>query len=140
MARERPRLTLLILFSVVIVDLIGFGAVTTTLPWYAKEFQVDALTLGILVAAWAAAQFVCAPLWGRLSDRIGRRPVMLITIAGTSVALAMLGLADTMWELFATTQIRASFLFRGIVEPTSSQCLDDWWQLKAEGLPEEPLS
>ncbi len=92
-----------------IVDLIGFGAVTTTLPWYAKDFQVDAQTLGILLAAWAAAQFVCAPLWGRLSDRIGRRPVMLITIAGTSISLAMLGLAESLWGLFATRILAGGF-------------------------------
>jgi len=107
--RERSRLTLLILFSVVIVDLIGFGAVTTTLPWYAKEFEVDAATLGYLVAAWAVAQFLCAPLWGRLSDRIGRRPVMLIMIAGTSVSLAMLGLAENLMELFATRILAGGF-------------------------------
>ena len=63
---------------------------------------MDAATFGPLVASWAAAQFLCAPLWGRLSDRIGRRPVMLVTIAGTAVALAMLGLADSLWQLFAT--------------------------------------
>ena len=49
--------------------------------------------LGLLVASWAAAQFFCAPLWGRLSDRVGRRPVMLITIAGTSTNADLLGLS-----------------------------------------------
>jgi multidrug resistance protein len=83
--------------------------VTTALPYYAKDFGVDALTLGYLIASWAGAQFLCAPLWGRLSDRIGRRPVMLITIAGTSVALAMLGLAENLWQLFATRVLAGGF-------------------------------
>ena len=70
-----------VLFSVVIVDLIGFGIVMPALPFWAREFGADATTLGLLMAAYAAAQFVFAPLWGRLSDRVGRRPVLLGTIA-----------------------------------------------------------
>jgi DHA1 family tetracycline resistance protein-like MFS transporter len=91
------------------VDLIGFGAVTTALPFYAKDFDVDAATLGPLVASWAAAQFVCAPLWGRLSDRVGRRPVMLITIAGTCASLPLLRLATPLWGLIATRIIAGGF-------------------------------
>jgi DHA1 family tetracycline resistance protein-like MFS transporter len=83
--------------------------VTTALPYYAKDFGADAGTLGLLVGSWAAAQFICAPLWGRLSDRIGRRPVMLVTIAGTCASLAMLGMATTLWGLFATRVLAGAF-------------------------------
>lgn len=74
-----------------ITDLIGFGIVMPVLPFYADEFGASALTLGLLFSAFAAAQFLFAPIWGRLSDRHGRRPILLATIAGTG--LAMLGLA-----------------------------------------------
>jgi multidrug resistance protein len=98
-----------VLFSVVIVDLIGFGIVMPALPFWAREFGADATTLGLLMAAYAAAQFVCAPLWGRLSDRVGRRPVMLGTIAGTAVALLAVGLAPTLTWLFVARIAAGSF-------------------------------
>ena len=84
----------------VILDLVGFGIVMPILPFYAREFGADATTLGFLLMVYAAAQFVCAPLWGWLSDRIGRRPVMLVTVAGTSLSLLALGLADSLEWLF----------------------------------------
>jgi MFS family permease len=85
---------------VVILDLVGFGIVMPILPFYAREFGADATTLGFLLMVYAAAQFVCAPLWGWLSDRIGRRPVMLVTVAGTSLSLLALGLAGSLEWLF----------------------------------------
>ena len=71
------------------------------LPYWAREFGASGMELGLVLSAYAAAQFVAAPLWGRLSDRIGRRPVMLLTIAGTAVSLAALGFAESMVGLFA---------------------------------------
>ncbi|MEN8185375.1 MAG: MFS transporter [Myxococcota bacterium] len=97
---ERSRATLPVLFGVVILDLVGFGIVMPILPFYAREFGADATRLGFLLMVYAAAQFVCAPLWGRLSDRIGRRPVMLLTVAGTSLSLLAMGLADSLEWLF----------------------------------------
>ena len=77
---DRNRSTLPILFSVVILDLIGFGIVMLALPFYAEALGASATVLGFILAAYAAAQFLCAPLWGKLSDRIGRRPVLLMTV------------------------------------------------------------
>jgi len=74
----------------VIVDLVGFGIVMPILPFYALEFGANATVLGLLMMGFAAAQFVFAPLWGRLSDRVGRRPVLLATIAGTALSLIAL--------------------------------------------------
>lgn len=106
-APERRGLT--VLFSVVIVDLIGFGIVMPALPFWAREFGADATTLGLLMSAYAAAQFVFAPLWGRLSDRVGRRPVLLGTIAGTAAALLAVGLAPTLAWLFAARIAAGAF-------------------------------
>ncbi|MEN8158610.1 MAG: MFS transporter [Myxococcota bacterium] len=98
-----------VLFSVVIVDLIGFGIVMTALPFWAKEFDADGTTFGLLMASYAAAQFVCAPLWGRLSDRIGRRPVLLGTIGGTALAMLAVGLAPTLTWLFGARIAAGAF-------------------------------
>jgi multidrug resistance protein len=89
-----------VLFSIIVIDLIGFGIVLPVLPYYADEYGASGLALGVLFTSHAAMQALFAPLWGRLADRIGRRPVMLCTIAGTSVALVILGLSDSLAQLF----------------------------------------
>jgi MFS family permease len=93
----------------VIVDLIGFGVVVPVLPFWATELGASPTTLGLLVTAYAAAQFLCAPLWGRLSDRVGRRPVMLATIAGTAASLLLLGLARSLPLLFVARALAGAF-------------------------------
>ena len=105
----QSRRSLTLLFSIVILDLVGFGIVVPVLPFYVVEFGASAFTLGLLVASYAAMQFVCAPLWGRLSDRVGRRPVMLGTIAGTSAALLVVGLAPSLAWLFAARLLGGVF-------------------------------
>jgi MFS transporter, DHA1 family, tetracycline resistance protein len=92
-----------------VVDLVGFGIVMPVLPFWAREFGASGATLGLLLTAYAAAQFVCAPLWGRLSDRIGRRPVLLLTIAGTAISLGLLGLAPSLPWLFAARLLAGVF-------------------------------
>lgn len=105
----RPRSTLPILFSVIILDLIGFGIVVPVLPFITESHGADQATLGLLLASYAAMQFVFAPIWGRLSDRIGRRPVMLATIAGSSACLLLLGLADSLAGLFVARILGGAF-------------------------------
>ena len=109
MASKGRGSTLAILFSIVVLDLIGFGIVLPILPFYAEEFGASATLLGLLLATHAAMQFVFSPIWGRLSDRIGRRPVMLVTIAGTSVALLVLGLAPGLAWLFVARLLSGVF-------------------------------
>ena len=108
-ATTRNRSVLPILFSVIILDLIGFGIVIPILPAYTKELGASAGILGILLATHAALQFLFAPIWGRLSDRFGRRPIMLITIAGTCSALLMLGLAESILGLFVSRLLSGLF-------------------------------
>jgi MFS family permease len=94
---------------VVIVDLVGFGIVMPILPFYADEHGASPVALGTIFTAYAAAQFVCAPLWGRLSDRVGRRPVVLLTVAGTSLSLLLLGLAPSLAWIFAARCLAGAF-------------------------------
>jgi len=103
----RPRLG--VLFSVIVVDLIGFGIVVPILPFWSERFGANGLLLGLLVASHAAMQFLFSPGWGRLSDRIGRRPVMLITIAGTALSLLFLGLADSLEQIFVARLLSGLF-------------------------------
>ena len=95
------RRALATLFGVIIIDLIGFGIVMPILPYYAKSLDASPLVLGLLLAVYPAFQFALGPVWGRVSDRIGRRPVILVTIAGTAASLALLGFADSLAWLFA---------------------------------------
>jgi MFS transporter, DHA1 family, tetracycline resistance protein len=93
-------MSLVPLFSVILVDLIGFGVVMPILPFYAEAFGASATTLGLLLAVYALMQFCCAPLWGRLSDRIGRRKVLVLTTCGGALSLTILGLANSMVLIF----------------------------------------
>ena len=102
-----PRLT--VLFSVIIVDLIGFGIVVPILPFWAERYGASGAVLGLLLASHALMQFLFSPVWGRLSDRLGRRPVMLVTIAGTALSLLFLGLADSLVEIFLARLLAGVF-------------------------------
>jgi multidrug resistance protein len=98
---ERPNKTLLLtLFSIIVIDLIGFGIVIPVLPFYAEFYGASATVLGMLLTSYAAMQFLFAPIWGRISDRIGRRPVLILTILGSSFALLILGMANSLFWLF----------------------------------------
>jgi multidrug resistance protein len=103
------RAALPVLLGVVVVDLIGFGIVMPILPYLAREHGASATELGLILSGWAAAQLVCAPLWGRLSDRVGRRPVLLATIAGTALSLLALGFAHSLAALFAARVLAGAF-------------------------------
>ena len=85
---------LLTIFLIVFIDLLGFSLILPLLPYYAESYGATPFIVGMLVAAYAAAQLIGAPLLGRLSDRIGRRPVLLLSVAGTLVGFLLLGFAD----------------------------------------------
>jgi DHA1 family tetracycline resistance protein-like MFS transporter len=81
--------SLLIIFLTVFVDLMGFGMVLPLLPKYVKDFGAPGWLLGAIVASYSLMQFLFAPAWGRLSDRVGRRPVLLVSTAGFVVSYAL---------------------------------------------------
>jgi MFS transporter, DHA1 family, tetracycline resistance protein len=100
MAAPNKKAQLGIIFLTVFIDLIGFGIVIPVLPLYAKHFGATESINGILVGIYSAMQFLCAPLLGRLSDRVGRRPVLLVSLLGTCVGFAIMGFAKTLVWLF----------------------------------------
>ena len=89
------------LFLIVFVDLVGFGLVIPLLPFYAVRFAASPQEVTALVAIYSLVQLVTAPLWGRLSDRVGRRPVLLASLAASALAYLWLGSATRLWMLFA---------------------------------------
>jgi DHA1 family tetracycline resistance protein-like MFS transporter len=91
---------LLIIFLVVFLDLVGFGIVIPILPYYAQQYGASAWQLGWLMTSYSLVQFLFAPVWGRISDYVGRRPVLLVSILGTSFSMAILGLAGSLEWLF----------------------------------------
>lgn len=99
MASASPALA--IIFGIVFVDLVGFGIVIPVLPLYAERFGASPLVIGMLLGVYSLMQALCAPLLGKLSDRIGRRPVLLLSVSGTAVGFLLMGLARTLPLLFA---------------------------------------
>lgn len=89
-----------VVFLTVFIDLIGFGIIIPLLPFYAEHFGGTALSVGLLSTSFSFMQFLFAPFWGRLSDRIGRRPVILIGLFGSFLAYLFFGLATSLTLLF----------------------------------------
>jgi multidrug resistance protein len=89
-----------VLFLIVFIDLLGFGIILPILPLYAEQFGAKPNEATLLVAIYSLMQFLFAPLWGTLSDRYGRRPILLLTLFGSVIAYAGLGLANSLWILF----------------------------------------
>lgn len=97
--------SLIALYSVVLVDLIGFGIVLPLLPFFASKFRVSGFEIGCLFSVFSLCQFICSPLWGRLSDRIGRRPVILIGIAGSCFSYIIFAAAQSFAALFISRML-----------------------------------
>lgn len=87
-------------FVIVLIDLLGLTIIIPLMPLYAASFGADALTIGLLGAAYPVMQFIGAPLLGRLSDQYGRRPILVISQLGTLVGFLVLGFSNTLWLLF----------------------------------------
>ena len=96
---------MVVLFLVVVIDLIGFGIIIPLLPFFAEHYQASPFQVGLLMAVYSLTQFVAAPFWGLLSDKIGRRPVLLFSLAGAVLAYLWLGVAEELWALFAARAI-----------------------------------
>ena len=96
------RSPLLVIFITVFIDLVGFGIVIPVLPFYAEgtKFGATPREVGLLFASYSFMQLIFAPVLGRLSDKYGRRPILLISLLGTSLGFLILGFATTLWMLF----------------------------------------
>src|ERR671921_2545234 len=95
------RSPLAVIFVTVFIDLVGFGIVIPLLPFYATRFGASPFVIGVLFASYSVMQLIFSPVLGRLSDRHGRRPVLLFSIIGTGIGFVVMGAATTLWMLFA---------------------------------------
>ncbi|MGE0879631.1 MAG: MFS transporter [Acidimicrobiia bacterium] len=90
-----------VLWTTVAIDITGFGIAIPVLGLFAKrEFGASAFQVGLLIATYSLAQFLLAPVWGRISDRIGRKPVIVVALFGTAVGALITGAAGALWMLF----------------------------------------
>ena len=111
-----------ILFVTVFLDLVGFGIIVPFLAYYVESFGAHAATVGILMGSYSLAQFVFAPIWGRVSDRVGRRPILLLGLSGSVVGYTTFGLASTLVMLFVGRIVMGIF---GATIPTAQAAVAD---------------
>lgn len=106
--------SLLVIFLTVFLDLVGFGIVLPLLPIFARTLEASGLVIGLLMASFSAMQFIFAPVWGRLSDRIGRRPVLLVSTAGAAISYAIFAVGSGQTGLTALVLLFVSRAFAGV--------------------------
>jgi MFS transporter, DHA1 family, multidrug resistance protein len=91
---------LAVLFLAIFIVMLGFGIILPVLQFYAREVGASPFEIGLLATSYAFMQFLCAPLWGALSDRVGRKPVFSVGLVGYAVTFVLFGLSHHVWELF----------------------------------------
>jgi MFS transporter, DHA1 family, tetracycline resistance protein len=111
-----------ILFVTVFLDLVGFGIIIPFLAYYVESFGARAAVVGLLMSSYSLAQFVFAPVWGRLSDRVGRRPILLLGLLGSVAGFTVFGLASTLSMLFLGRVLMGIF---GATIPTAQAAVAD---------------
>ncbi len=117
-------------FSLAVV-MLGFGIVIPILPFYVEHLGAGGTELGLLVASYAVMRLVCGPLWGSLSDRIGRKPVLMVGIFGYGITMILFGLATQLWMLFLFRIL--SGILSSATSPTTMAYIGDSTSEKERG-------
>jgi len=116
------RSPLAIIFFTVFIDLVGFGIVLPLLPYYAEDYGASPFLVGALSTSYSLMQFIFMPVWGRLSDRHGRRPLILMSLGGSCIGFLIFGLASSLSVLFAGRMIAG---IAGAIIPTTNAYIAD---------------
>lgn len=111
--------------------MIGFGIIIPILPFYIDSFGGGGLSMGILMSIFATMQFIFAPIWGSLSDRIGRKPVLMLGILGNAFAMLFMGLSNNLWTLFASRALAG--ILSSATQPTAMAFIGDSTSEKDRG-------
>jgi DHA1 family multidrug resistance protein-like MFS transporter len=114
---------LVTLFFTMVVVMIGFGIIIPIMPFYVDHFGAGGTEMGMMMAVFSIMQFVSSPFWGNLSDRFGRKRIMLIGVFGNAVSLVVIGLAGSFWVMFASRAVEG--LLSSATLPTAMAYISD---------------
>jgi DHA1 family multidrug resistance protein-like MFS transporter len=120
---ENNRKNIIILSFTLIVVMLGFGMVIPIFPFYIEKLGAGGSELGLLVATAALLEFLSAPIWGSVSDRVGRKPILMIGLIGYAVSLVLFGLSTKLWMLFASRAL--SGILSSATYPTALAYVSD---------------
>jgi len=109
LAAKSKKGSLFVVFFTIFIDLVGFGIIIPLSPYIATKFQASSFEVGLLMSVFSLLQFIAAPFWGSLSDRIGRRPVMLTSIVGIFLSYLMFAFSQTLTGLFVSRVLAGLF-------------------------------
>ncbi|MFC1936051.1 MFS transporter [Chloroflexota bacterium] len=112
-----------ILAFTLVVIMLGFGMIMPIFPFYVEEMGAGGFELGLLMASYAITRLIFAPIWGRLSDHIGRKPVLMLGVFGYGLAMVMFGLATNLWMLFVARIL--SGILSSATSPTTMAYVSD---------------
>jgi MFS transporter, DHA1 family, multidrug resistance protein len=117
-------------FSLVVV-MMGFGIVIPIMPFYVERLGAGGTELGLLIASYAVMRLICGPVWGSLSDRIGRKPVMMVGVFGYGITMILFGVATQLWMLFVFRAL--SGILSSATSPTTMAYIGDSTPEKERG-------
>jgi len=129
--QRKNRKSLLILSFTLVVVMLGYGIIMPILPFYIEKLGATGWDMGLLTASSALMQLIFAPIWGSLSDRIGRKPVLLVGILGYGLTMLLFGLATRLWMLFLARALNG--MISSATMPTSMAFISDQSSTKERG-------
>ncbi|MEN6481723.1 MAG: MFS transporter [Anaerolineaceae bacterium] len=122
---------MIILFFSMIVVMIGFGIIIPILPFYVESFGASSKALGLLMSIFSIMQFIFAPIWGNLSDRYGRKSILLIGVFGNALSQLLMGLSNQLWMLYASRALAG--ILSSATLPTAYAYISDTTDEKSRG-------
>ncbi|HAY85128.1 MAG TPA: MFS transporter [Chloroflexi bacterium] len=123
MQNQSNKKNIAILFITLVIIMMGFGMIIPVIPFLVTEFGASGQELGLLMAIYALMQLIFSPMWGELSDRYGRRPIILLGLIGNGLSMLLMGLASELWMLFAARVL--SGLLASATLPTAYAYVSD---------------
>ena len=105
----RAKSPLVVIFVTVFIDLVGFGMILPVMPFYAQNYGATAFRIGLLASSFCFMQFIFAPIWGQVSDRVGRRPMIIMSLFGSAVSFFIFGIAESLPVLFIARIFAGTF-------------------------------